>query len=412
MTFRVAIFPWGDVIETFLEPLGLDAQGFASEMTGGWLFGYVEALATAAVETVVIAPSARVTTTTTLVHAGTGVPIVLVPGRRVPHRRTDLQAITRWRTEPSAAFTAAIRAERVDAILVQEYEDPRFDLLVRIGRGMGLPVFATFQGGDRTLSRVERVVRARTIAKAHGLIVASRAERARLASSYKVLPPIAPIGNPLRLDTWWGGDRDAMREMLDLPPRARIAISHCRISIWRKGLDVLLAAWAAGRREADDLLVVIGSGEDRDRFRAMVGATGNVRWIDRYTTDRAELRAWLTAADCYVSASRIEGMPVAPLEAMACGLPVVATDAQGVADIVTGGAAPCGLVVAREDATALGLAIDRVLGDPGLRARFAAAARTRVAEAFAIESVGTALSRFLMATGNRTAGSRPHPSSR
>ena len=36
----VAIFPWGEVIEQFLDSLGLDLDGFVNKMTGGWLFGY------------------------------------------------------------------------------------------------------------------------------------------------------------------------------------------------------------------------------------------------------------------------------------------------------------------------------------------------------------------------------------
>ena len=37
----VAIFPWGDVIEEFLDPLGLTIEDYAERMRGGWLFGYV-----------------------------------------------------------------------------------------------------------------------------------------------------------------------------------------------------------------------------------------------------------------------------------------------------------------------------------------------------------------------------------
>ena len=40
----VAIFPWGEVIEEFLDSLGLDLDDFVTKMTGGWLFGYVLAL--------------------------------------------------------------------------------------------------------------------------------------------------------------------------------------------------------------------------------------------------------------------------------------------------------------------------------------------------------------------------------
>jgi starch synthase len=107
------------------------------------------------------------------------------------------------------------------------------------------------------------------------------------------------------------------------------------------------------------------------------------------------MRQWLSAADVFVSASRVEGMPVAPLEAMACGLPVVGTDAQGMGDIVLGGAEPCGIIVPRVDDTALAAAIDAVFGDPMLRERLSLAARHRVESHFSVTMVGQALATFL-----------------
>ncbi len=73
-----------------------------------------------------------------------------------------------------------------------------------------------------------------------------------------------------------------------------------------------------------------------------------MRWLSDYTTDRSLIRHWLSAADAYVTTSRIEGMPVAPLEAMACGLPVVATDAQGLPDILANGEESGGLMVRKD----------------------------------------------------------------
>jgi starch synthase len=40
----VALFPWGDVVEEFLDPIGLRLEDFVERMTGGWLFGYAAAL--------------------------------------------------------------------------------------------------------------------------------------------------------------------------------------------------------------------------------------------------------------------------------------------------------------------------------------------------------------------------------
>ena len=56
----VALLPWGDLLEDFLDPLGLDVQDYARSMTGGWLFGYVEALARVDVRCLIVCVSARV----------------------------------------------------------------------------------------------------------------------------------------------------------------------------------------------------------------------------------------------------------------------------------------------------------------------------------------------------------------
>ena len=107
------------------------------------------------------------------------------------------------------------------------------------------------------------------------------------------------------------------------------------------------------------------------------------------------MRQWLSAADAYLITSRTEGMPVAPLEAMACGLPVVSSDAHGLPDIFTAGEEHGGIVTAREDVNAIVAALERLAAQPDLRSRLGRAARRRVEEHFSIPAVGAALSRFL-----------------
>ena len=83
---------------------------------------------------------------------------------------------------------------------------------------------------------------------------------------------------------------------------------------------------------------------------------------------------------------------MAPLEAMACGLPVVGADATGVADVV----GDAGIVVPREDADALARALGELLDDAPRRAELARRARRRVEERFGLEPVGAALRAFLV----------------
>jgi len=84
--------------------------------------------------------------------------------------------------------------------------------------------------------------------------------------------------------------------------------------------------------------------------------------------------------------SRREGLPLSLLEAAACGRAMVATDVPGCRVIVIAG--ETGMLVPVDDAAALAAAMERLLGEPQLRAQFAAAARRLVVERFSAEIVG------------------------
>lgn len=117
----------------------------------------------------------------------------------------------------------------------------------------------------------------------------------------------------------------------------------------------------------------------------------NVIWVNEYVLDRAVMRRYLLSADLYVLSSRHEGFPVAPIEAMACGLPIVATDAPGVPDILVAGERSGGLMVPRENPGALAGAIGRMLDHPDWRKALGEHAQQRATTAFSLESVSQQL---------------------
>lgn len=130
----------------------------------------------------------------------------------------------------------------------------------------------------------------------------------------------------------------------------------------QKGQDVLLRAWEAVlRRVPDARLVLVGDGPDRDRLRA--AAPDSVL----FTGAVADASPWYQAADLVVLPSRWEGMALAPLEAMACGRPVVVTDVDGARESLPPSfAAAC--VVSPDDPRALAGTVGELLLDPVLRA--------------------------------------------
>jgi glycosyltransferase involved in cell wall biosynthesis len=400
----IALFPWGEVIETFLDSLGLNLNDFASKMTGGWLFGYVLALQNQGWRPIMVCASEKVATVTRLEHAGTGAPVWAVPAQRSRRMPTaSLHCVEQWLRSPARDFATVLSKERCAAIIAQEYEYYRFDLLARLGRRLGCPVYATFQGGDVTLSALERLVRPWSLRHCNGLIVASARERARLAGAYpRLRAPVGDIPNPLDCDEWRPEDRLEARGRLGLPVDAFIVFNHGRTEIGRKGLDILVEAWRRfALNHPDAQVFLIGSGNDHADFAQLLRdrAPERLTWISSYVTDRVQMRRWLSAADAYLITSRTEGMPVAPLEAMACGLPVVSSDAHGLPDIFAAGEEHGGIVTAREDVSAIVAALERLAQDPALRSRLGTAARKRVQEHFSVQAVGAALAKFICENG-------------
>jgi glycosyltransferase involved in cell wall biosynthesis len=151
----------------------------------------------------------------------------------------------------------------------------------------------------------------------------------------------------------------------------------------RKGLlDLFAAASRLRSRVAGWRLVVVGGpaevGErEAGQVRAAAEAAGMADALVGEERDRA-LRDRLAAASALVLPSHWEGQPMVLLEAMASGLPVVATRVGAVPDVVRDGVD--GLLVDAGDVTALAAAMERVVTSPELRRRWGAAAHARALE--------------------------------
>ena len=159
----------------------------------------------------------------------------------------------------------------------------------------------------------------------------------------------------------------------------------------QKGLDNALAAVAsvAGAR-----LLLVGDGPERERLERRAhetGLNGRVRFLG--SRPRAETVALLAGADAALLSSDWENLPHAAVEALAVGPPVGATAVGGVPEVVRDG--ENGLLVPPGRPHELAAAIARVLDEPGLRERLAAAAPASVA-ALSRERVYGELERILL----------------
>ena len=432
--FSLAIIDWTQLVEDFLDTIGLSFAEFRDEMSGGWLFGYIDALARAGVRSTLFCVSARVAEVERHVHAATGATICVLPApsayrllrRRIrePHARPPerrpttargnaaylvdgtLRNVAPYLSTPVRALARELKREGCDAILCQDYEHGRFDVCLALGHVLRLPVFATFQGGDRALHPLERPMRGLALRHAAGLVVATGREAERVQRSYGVLSQdVARIFNPLDLAVWRGAERvderRSARAALGLPDAARVLAWHGRVAMHDKGLDLLLDAWALlcrARPDADLRLILLGTGSDAGALSRRIAdpALRGVTWRNEYVRDRSIVRRHLAAADVYALTSRREGFPVAPVEAMACALPVVATDAPGMADILDGGPDVSGGVIVPDfDVARLAHEIGQLLDEPARARALGAVAQARAEASFAPEQVGARLRDFM-----------------
>ncbi|HEV7524125.1 MAG TPA: glycosyltransferase [Acidimicrobiia bacterium] len=425
----VAMLPWGDVVEDYIDPLGLSLDDYAERLSGGWLFGFAEAFATAGVDTVIVCWSRAVTRPTRRIHAPTGAVLwFLPPSRLYLLARSRLADVYAWSLRDaigsgrgrSSLVTGAIarsvapfltatprrlarvlRAEACDALVCQEYEEGRFDICTALGKSLRIPVFATFQGGDHTRTPLERRFRRRSVRSAAGLIVAAESERERVLERYRISPDrVAPIANPLDPATVARRPKSEARSILGLAADTRVAVWVGRVDIVPKGIDILIDAWCEVRASSATpvQLVLLGTGSGSAWLHEQLDRLGldDVLWRDEYVLDREVIGTYLSAADVFVLPSRQEGFPVAPVEAMAAGLPVVAADAPGVRAVVGDGDAAGGVVVPRDDARALATELGKLLADPARSAVLGGRAEARVRDEFSLEAIGKQLRSFVI----------------
>ena len=172
--------------------------------------------------------------------------------------------------------------------------------------------------------------------------------------------------------------RHDARKMLDLPLADSLMGTVTRLNRVKRA-DVLLRALASLQQGHG---VVVGDGPERARLEAIAGQLELAERV-QFVGHQRDVRPWLAALDVFVLSSDWEGMSNALLEAMAAGLPVVATRVGGNPEVVVDGVT--GLLVPPSDPDALAEAIVRLLRDPALRRRMGRAGRRRVEEHFNIE---------------------------
>lgn len=253
-----------------------------------------------------------------------------------------------------------------------------------IGRRLGIPVVCTAHGSDvhthplrnRGIARITRA----TIRTADRIVAVSEDLRSRICR-------LEPENNGIEViysgvDPSRFGIRSAsprLRSDLGLPEDGVGICTVSRLDV-AKGIPELMKVFEVLHRKVPGAwLLIVGDGpldgqvrEWAARFAGRVFVAGAV--------PHSAVSEYLNAADVFVLPSHREGVPVAILEAMACGLPVVSTSVGGIPEVVMDSVT--GYLVEVGDLSALSAKLEQLINEPELRRRMAARARALVHDRF------------------------------
>jgi len=247
-------------------------------------------------------------------------------------------------------------------------------------------VVATVHDIQRMLGRLRLSAMRRAAGRLDAVACVSEAAREDLVARVGIAPGKARVisngVDPARFEGPF--DRDATRRSLGVDEDAFVVMSLGRLRP-EKGHDTALRAMVGiARGEPNARLVIVGDGPERARLERLASRLGlGARAV--FVGQREDVGAVLAAADCMVAPSRYEGFGLAAAEAMAAGLPVVASNVYALPELIEDGVS--GILVPSDEPGRLVQAVLRVLRDGDLAQALGAAARERVRERFTLDKM-------------------------
>jgi glycosyltransferase involved in cell wall biosynthesis len=310
---------------------------------------------------------------------------------------------------PLTAVLRLVRAGKIDLVHSHGKGAGLYGRLA--ARRAGVPAIHTFHGIHYAgfpagLDRLYLALERRLARMTEAVVYVSQSE-ARDAAVLGLAPRgrthVIVNGIDVRRIALAATPRPAARKALGLEPDALVVGTVARFDPV-KALDVLLRGFAVlAAIQPTARLVLIGDGPEARRLRALAGSLGIDAQV-RFAGVVADASRLLPALDLYASASRREGLPLALLEAMACGLPVAATRVSGHVDVVEDGVT--GVLVPPDDPAALGRAMDALVANPARREVMGQAGRRRAEECFAASRMAAETANLYRVAARRFAGGR------
>lgn len=293
---------------------------------------------------------------------------------------------TRWDPRAFARADATIRALRPDVLHTHLKHADLVGASVALRRGM--PQVSTLHviedrpsGLGHVKRAAARLVRDRVAARTIAVSEAQRAwyverlggdpQRTVLIRNGVTAPPVAGAV-----------DRAALRAEFAVPEGALVAVTAAVLRPG-KGIPDLLDALQRLPTDVSVVVVVAGDGPEREALEARAARSPTVTARVRFAGWRTDVPALLAAADLVVHPSHADALPTAVVQAMAAGVPAVATDVGGTAEVVGQDA---GRLVPPHNPVRLAEALADVLRDHELRQRMASCARARYESEFRVDA--------------------------
>ncbi|EKE43847.1 hypothetical protein OCGS_2181 [Oceaniovalibus guishaninsula JLT2003] len=336
-----------------------------------------------------------------------GVRVVHVPaGPAAPIPKEDLLGLM----PAFAAWTEAhCRDSRPDLIHANFFLSGL--VAADVSAATGIPFAITFHALGRVRRQAqgsadrfppEREAIEERVAREAALVIAEcPQDRRDLVTLYRADPQrIREVPCGVDLDEFAAVPRDTARAILGLPADGFLALQLGRM-VPRKGVDDAIRAVARCRRAGatDMRLAVVGGASpilnastdaEYARLRGVAADEGVADAVNfAGSRPRDLLRYYFHAADAFLTLPWYEPFGITPLEAMACGIPVIGAAVGGIAHSVVDG--ETGILVPPRDPGAAADALGRLHADPALRARMGQAGRRRVADRFTWNSVADGL---------------------
>lgn len=289
-----------------------------------------------------------------------------------------------------------LRDHRVD--LVHSHEFTMAVYGTAAARWLGIPHVITMHGSQYVTSKWRRQVLLRWAFRGSAATVVVSADTKRhlekeLGLSEAMLRVILN-GVPART-----GDRSRLRAELGVADDQIVLLAVGSL-VPRKGHAVLIEALSTLGPKSW-MLAIAGGGAERERLEALAEAKGVSRQV-KILGHREDVPDLLAACDIFVMPSLWEGLPLALLEAMLAGKPVVASRTSGIPEAVNDGVD--GLLTTPGDVGALASALAALLADPVRRAALGAAARSRATAAFTLDAMADGYERVFREALGRTNG--------